>query len=253
MKELSRLHKQKGFTLVELAIVLVIIGLLIGGILKGQQLIDNARVTAQMTQFQGLQAAETSFQDAYSGLPGDVPSVATRVPNMAAATCDGNGDGIVGVTPGDTTTPPANLYTSATGTENICFFTELTEAGYLSGVSNPYGALNSTATTTIVFGGNVPQSKLGSGLLVSNVTAAGTNWSGLYTFDTMSTADPSTTLGQNSMTPGQAAQIDRKMDDGNPTTGSVLGIGNTANCMTNATGYVEASTSNDCDVGFKLN
>ncbi len=79
---MKRLQQQKGFTLVELAIVLTIIGLLIGGILKGQQLITNARVTAQMAQVQGVEAATTTFNDTYQGLPGDLTTATTRVAKL---------------------------------------------------------------------------------------------------------------------------------------------------------------------------
>ncbi|MCK5555335.1 MAG: prepilin-type N-terminal cleavage/methylation domain-containing protein, partial [Alphaproteobacteria bacterium] len=62
---MKKIHRQKGFTLVELAIVLTIIGLLIGGILKGQQLMQNARVTATIAQIQAIESATTTFRDTY--------------------------------------------------------------------------------------------------------------------------------------------------------------------------------------------
>ena len=61
---------QAGFTLVELAIVMIIIGLLIAGVLKGQELIGNARVTATVAQIKGIDAATSTFKDTYSDLPG---------------------------------------------------------------------------------------------------------------------------------------------------------------------------------------
>lgn len=65
------LSNQKGFTLVEIAIVLVIIGLLIGGILKGQSMIHNAKVKRLVNDFEGLKAAVITFQDRFSMYPGD--------------------------------------------------------------------------------------------------------------------------------------------------------------------------------------
>ena len=62
---------KKGFTLVELAIVMVIIGILIGAILKGQQLINNARVKRLQNDMRGLEAAMWSFYDRYGRFPGD--------------------------------------------------------------------------------------------------------------------------------------------------------------------------------------
>lgn len=85
-------RKQSGFTLVEIAIVLVIIGLLLGGILKGQQLINSARVRNMADQNSGVQAAYYGFIDRYRQVPGDMPaatactSISTNVdPNCGAA------------------------------------------------------------------------------------------------------------------------------------------------------------------------
>ena len=63
--------KQAGFTLVEIAIVLVIIGLLLGGILKGQEMITQAKIKNVVNDFNGITAAVNSYQDRYRALPGD--------------------------------------------------------------------------------------------------------------------------------------------------------------------------------------
>ncbi len=75
---------QRGFTLVELAIVMIIIGLLIGGVLKGQELISNAQVSASAAQVKATEAGISTFQDAYGAIPGDMVSPATRIPNCVA-------------------------------------------------------------------------------------------------------------------------------------------------------------------------
>src|SRR5260370_22162883 len=95
----TALKPQAGFTLVELAIVMIIIGLLIGGVLKGQQLITNAQITATVAQIKAIDAATTSFKDQYATVPGDMLGPNARIPNCpAAGSCGlaGNADGRVG-------------------------------------------------------------------------------------------------------------------------------------------------------------
>jgi prepilin-type N-terminal cleavage/methylation domain-containing protein len=73
-----QLKKQNGFTLVEIAIVLVIVGLLIGGVLKGQEMITNAKLKRIESEGAGLAAAMFSYQDRYLQLPGDDSEADTR-------------------------------------------------------------------------------------------------------------------------------------------------------------------------------
>jgi len=83
-------QRAQGFTLVEIAIVLVIIGLLLGGVLKGQALIDSAKVKNIIQQSTSLSAAVNAYQDKFRALPGDDPQATTHVPG---ALNNGNGDG----------------------------------------------------------------------------------------------------------------------------------------------------------------
>jgi prepilin-type N-terminal cleavage/methylation domain-containing protein len=85
-----RRSSQAGFTLVEIAIVLVIIGLLLGGVLKGQSLIDSARVKNIIQQSTSLTSAVNAYQDKFRALPGDDVQGTTHAPG---ATGNGNGDG----------------------------------------------------------------------------------------------------------------------------------------------------------------
>ena len=88
MKFIQR--NEGGFTLVEIAIVLVIIGLLLGGVLKGQGLIDSAKVKNIIQQSNSLSAAVNAYQDKFRALPGDDAQAKLHVPGAAA---NGNGDG----------------------------------------------------------------------------------------------------------------------------------------------------------------
>lgn len=91
LKRKSSWDSQAGFTLVEVAIVMVIIGLLIGGILKGHEMIQNAKIKRVMKQVDELRAAVTSYQDRFQFLPGDDSAANTR-PNGGGLT-NGNGNG----------------------------------------------------------------------------------------------------------------------------------------------------------------
>ena len=84
----QRIQSQKGFTLVEIAIVLVIIGLLLGGILKGQEMITQAKIKNVVNDFNGITAAINSYQDRYKALPGDDLNAATRWQNPLAISGD---------------------------------------------------------------------------------------------------------------------------------------------------------------------
>ncbi|TMG95357.1 MAG: prepilin-type N-terminal cleavage/methylation domain-containing protein [Betaproteobacteria bacterium] len=75
---------ETGFTLVEIAIVLVIIGLLLGGILKGQEMITQAKIKNAINDFNGINVAVTSYQDRYRALPGDDANATTRWTTQAS-------------------------------------------------------------------------------------------------------------------------------------------------------------------------
>src|SRR5512146_3221329 len=86
----------EGFTLIEIAIVLVIIGLLLGGVLKGQELITSARVRNLISQQDGIKAAYFGFQDRYRALPGDYPGAQANIPGCGACQQGDNNGQITG-------------------------------------------------------------------------------------------------------------------------------------------------------------
>lgn len=86
-------QRQSGFTLVEIAIVLVIIGLLLGGVLKGREMITNAKIKRIENDFAGVSAAIFAYQDRYGVLPGDDPAASTRFSGTWTAADNGNGNG----------------------------------------------------------------------------------------------------------------------------------------------------------------
>ena len=145
------IRSEKGFTLVELAVVMIIIGLLIGGVLKGQELIKSAKVTSTISQVKGIDAATSTFQDIYAGLPGDVASPDTRLPGCTGTPCVPS----TSVTDGRVTADAANVpFVNATqDNESAAFFSQLAAADLISGVT----------PGTNTFGGNYPSAPVGGG------------------------------------------------------------------------------------------
>ena len=86
------MKRQHGFTLVEIAIVLVIVGLLLGGLLKGRELIDSARVRSLANDITAMRTAWHAFQDRYQSLPGDFDRASTQ---LQSGLNNGNGNGRV--------------------------------------------------------------------------------------------------------------------------------------------------------------
>src|SRR5262245_25456535 len=124
--------RTRGFTLVEIAIVLVIIGLLLGGILKGQEMITQAKIKNVIADFSGVSAAYHGYQDRYRAIPGDDPNAGTRWATAPAAT-SGTGNGVV-----------AGAYNSTTATdESRLWWDHLRRAGFVSGngTQQPFNAL----------------------------------------------------------------------------------------------------------------
>lgn len=153
--------RQRGFTLIEIAIVLVIIGLLVGGILQGQELIENSRVKQVIKDINGTAAAVFAYEDRYGRIPGDdgpAASLSARGSSWSSVTA-GDTDGNLEVT-------TAQAFTGAG--ENGPFWQQLKAAGFIAGnpantgeqalPSNPWGGL--LGVTGSNMGGNLTGNKV---------------------------------------------------------------------------------------------
>lgn len=249
------------FSLVELSIVLVILGLLTGGILGGQALIRAAELRAVSTEYSRYAAAAMTFRDKYFAVPGDFRD-ATRfwgwqvngsncTTNSSAAVnsagaCDGNGDGIL---------LWDNSGAVGTAREMHQFWRHLALAGLVEGNFTGLGGptLNSA---DCVPGTNCPQSKMtnggwgaaqqscgmGTGCYINRYAA--TNYPAYFTFGRRPTSGGNTPI-EILLKPEEAWNIDTKMDDGQPALGNVNAVWRGANwCTTSATNTDAAGTYN---------
>jgi len=179
-------RKQSGFTLIEIAIVLVIIGLLLGGVLKGQELINSAKVKNLATDFKNVPVFIYGYQDKFKALPGDDSQAISHV----AATNNGNGNGVI-----DGIWKPTGL-TEETAT----FWQDVRLAGLAPGSTTI--ALDTSFLPTNAVGGQIGITS------AANSPISGLKGSYIVCSDSI---------------PGKfARQLDTTLDDGNTTTGSMM-------------------------------
>jgi prepilin-type N-terminal cleavage/methylation domain-containing protein len=149
-------RKERGFTLVEIAIVLVIIGLLLGGILKGQEMITQAKIKNVISDFSGISAAYRGYQDRYRAIPGDDANAAGRWSGATA----GGGNGVV-----------AGTYNNggaacATTSEACLWWDHLRRSGFVAGagLNQPLNALSGIVGVQTGDGAATPGPALGGAL-----------------------------------------------------------------------------------------
>jgi len=191
--------KQTGFTLVEIAIVLVIIGLLLGGILKGQEMITQAKIKNVVNDFNGITAAVNSYQDRYRSLPGDDLNAAGRW--SGALSGDGNGQFCTGACPSTPASPDVynnSVTTTAAAPEVNKFWWHLRLAGFVGG-STAAGA-GSSATQPANAANGIMGVQTGGMGFTSNIVCS------------------------SNLPDKIAIAVDTQMDDGTATTGQVRGL-----------------------------
>lgn len=172
--------RQRGFTLVEIAIVLVIIALLMAGILNSRSVIRNAQTKDIIKAVGDIATAAQQFRDRYGAWPGDLTTAVATLPDLTPA-CVGNGNGVID-----------------TGAESDCASEELIRAAMLRGDAGTPITLNGTVVLSLTnrtFAAALP-----------NLTTLPANWVNLVRIQRIDC--------------DSALQLDRATDDGNSATGN---------------------------------
>lgn len=191
--------RQAGFTLIEIAVVLVIVGLLIGGVMKGQEMINSAKVKNLGQDLRNVGTFATAYQDKYRSLPGDDNAAVAHVSGTAASTGGTLGNGLV----------EGNWNSTTRTDESYLFWQHIRLAGLANGA---------TDTTSAEY---LPKTAMGSTLGVTSADP---------TSGTGAPAWNSTLFSCTSNINGSVIrQLDTTMDDGNTITGSVRAVGSATN------------------------
>ncbi len=191
--------RQSGFTLVEIAIVLVIIGLLLGGILKGQEMSTQDKIKNVINDMNGITAALNSYQDRYRALPGDDKGAAGRW-SSDATVVNGDGDGVIS----------GKWVPAVAGTgETAQFWLHLRKAGFIAGtgLDNPFNALSGKMGVQT---GNGPAAGVAATAVMASSAPVVSGFTGLI-------------MCSANVPDKMAVSVDAQTDDGTASTGSVRG------------------------------
>jgi len=215
----------KGFTLIEMSIVLVIIGLIIGGILKGQEIVANSRAKAVVNQVNASRAAVNTYVDRYRALPGDHSTAQARVDARLA---DGDGDGVLD---NAAIADGAAFGTVAANTaENYQYFKGLIAANLLNG--GEVGAVGTVTSTVFGVGSSLPSAPVsGAGMTVAYGTHNGDTTAGTLKVGHFFRIHRNAGVPAAAFSPRELSTIDNQVDDGLPGAGGVRGAANAA-CYT---------------------
>ena len=242
-----------GFTLIELSVVLIIIGLLLGAVVGGQALIKNAELQFIMTDAVKYRDAAVTFKKQYNAIPGDMADAldfwgqSTACGGTSATgTCNGNGDKVIDFT------------TAGNSAEAYQFWRQLALAGRITGQYT--GITGSGAHKQSIPGTNVPAGRLvnsgwevGSEAYMPDSTYFAVTYGNYMRVGKQNTTGP---LNDKLLPPEDAWKIDTKMDDGMPGRGTIIASHPIGECTTATTNsgigkpYKVADTSEQCTLFF---
>ncbi len=216
MQHLPVRSARAAFTLVELAIVLVIIGLIIGGVLVGQDMVKGAEGRATAGQFEKYNSAVNAFRDKYRQVPGDLNPVQAAQFGFLTRT-----GGVAGQ--GDSNGLLEGCSSAATilGCETVMVWEDLSSANLLDGsFSVAYSSTPPTLTLSTI-PTMLPIARMGRGNFFSIYVSGSYNYYQLGGIAAITAGVPTLT---KTITPQESYNIDSKLDDGKPATGSMTAV-----------------------------
>ena len=262
---------RRAFSLVELSIVLVILGLLVGGVLSGQALIRASQLRNVTKEYEQYRAALHAFRDKYMGLPGDIANATSfwgyqnvagctnrtsAATNLTTGVCDGDGDGV--------------LRYSSPGSRPGEAFQGWRQLGLAGLIPGNYSGVGGTASDALydlysgrgidhTIGVNAPGSKIGNNVGWSLSYFDNSNgWNNVYTYQqnfqnwlNIGTRDDGRFTDDPFMTPSETWSIDSKIDDGKPNSGIVFSRPITGCTTSSDTVYNLANNTNACSLILK--
>lgn len=240
-----------GFSLVELSIVLVILGLLTGGILAGQSLIRAAELRSVSASMQSYTASIHSFRDKYFALPGDITNAKsfwTSCTDHTNNTCNGNGNGQW----------DNNGCTGAYSSENNRAWQHMALAGliegdYSTGLNANCPTTSSTAPYNGIPGTTVPRLRLSNGGAMLYNMAGAAGWPTGYVGVLTAGGYGGNALEASLFLPEEAWNIDTKMDDGRAQQGNLRSVaGASSTCVTSGE-YALTNTALGCRIAQRFN
>jgi len=239
MMQIQSLRPTSGFTLVEMSIIVVIVGIVAAGIVMGKQILDNAATMSVASDFEKYRSAAVSYRDRYKFLPGDDPHAddtfgaaadcpeptPTDVPSTD--TCGGDADGYVAYN--SSITPfgaNPNYY------EGLLAWQHLSNARLIQG---QYSGKRSTASDNATIGINYPLSRISGATFVlrhflyTGNDAFPAEYGHVLMFGQPAPSGINIGFWGSVLTSQQAYLIDAKIDDGRPGLGSVISIAQSGN------------------------
>jgi prepilin-type N-terminal cleavage/methylation domain-containing protein len=246
---------RRGFSLIELSIVLVILGLLTGGILAGKALIRASELRAVSTEHARWLTAVSAFRDKYFAIPGDMANATSfwgdqatgtgacpdaAVTDGSPGTCNGNGNGTISV--------PGGALSSG---ESFRFWQHLALAGLIEGAYT--GISDADGSIDVLIGMNVPASKMSGGgwsLRYIAGTYAGdaasygaTNYGNFFEFGRGFASGTNGGTYGAIMTPAEQWNVDTKLDDGLPGLGKMIATSWNNSCATGGASETDLANS----------